>query len=144
MGVLQAVQVKQCTCQVIFRACMISWEEMTVNWQLSPLLPTVNVTSPSHSLSPTLRSPGDVHYASDLTCPTPSLRTPNLLLPQLSSSPFLATSSFHLHRPNYPLTPSVRSTRESCWAHLHHCIQILTTAHSLPPAGCEPWTSLAR
>ena len=38
MGVLQAAQVKQCTCQVIFRACMISWEEATVTWQLSTLL----------------------------------------------------------------------------------------------------------
>lgn len=31
MGVLQALQVKHCTCQVIFSACITSWKGATVS-----------------------------------------------------------------------------------------------------------------
>lgn len=50
MGVLQAAQVKQCTCQVIFRACMISWEEATSHLAAQPLLSKVADTLASMPL----------------------------------------------------------------------------------------------
>lgn len=149
MGVLQAAQVKQCTCQVIFRACMISWKEATVTWQLSPLLSGVRVdVMPANPSSLSLPRGLPVMPTMPLTCLVqslaPNLHIPNPLLPQLSPSVFgnsippSAQAKFPFsHTPHQVhqeilLGPSSRRT------------QILTTSHSLPDLGCEPQTSLAR